>query len=438
MKKRNFEQPEKGIQLYKDDKAYLSMLLEALALDTSEEGEINRAVIKAVLDKYDEILGCVEKDEPFIASWFPYAAEILTAMDVHWWMIAQTAFLGVEAPHVTEDVDGAARLLGTDFCTVLRLLTYYVETDKSPIPNALVALLHPCDGTTVAHQIIKHSAWSQVPIFGCDPPYWDDERAIKYYANEMRKMIDFVSEHTGKKMDIDRLREVCLESNKEYALWQEYNDLRRVVPCPHDWTLGPPQCFAMATYYYPGLPTGTEWFKKIVANAEKRVKAGVSGVAGGERIRVLWFDILPLLWQFDIQPWLEAEWGVNFVMNMFGYTPFTPIDTKNEDTMFYDLAKRSLNDYPMIRQARGVADNFLIDIERIVADYKIDCVVWPGHMGHKDGSANVGMMREKCRDLGVPFLYIGLDLFDKRYTSVDEVKDKFSKFFAAHNLGQKK
>jgi undecaprenyl pyrophosphate synthase len=92
----------------------------------------------------------------------------------------------------------------------------------------------------------------------------------------------------------------------------------------------------------------------------------------------------------------------------------------------------------MIRQARGVADHFLTDIERIVKDYKIDCVVWPAHMGHKDGSANTGMMREKCRELGVPYVHLGVDIFDKRYTSVEEVKDMFSKFFSSTGLGQKK
>ena len=68
-------------------------------------------------------------------------------------------------------------------------------------------------------------------------------------------------------------------------------------------------------------------------------------------------------------------------------------------------------------------------------DYKIDCVIWPGHMGHKDGSASIGMMREVCRDLEVPFLTLGLDLFDARYMNVDEMKDKLSQFFSAMGLG---
>jgi len=431
------KQPETAMQYYRDENDYFRMLIDTLAGDTSEEADINRSVMKTIIKTNDTVLSCAEEGRPFLATWFTYGGELLTAMDCPWWMFAQTAFMGIESPHVLDHIDGGERLLGSDFCTIMRLILYYVEADLSLRPTAFVALLHPCDGTTMIHQIIKQGKWHDIPIFGTDPPYWDDERSYEYYAKQLRKMVDFITEHTGYTLDIDRLREVCEESNKEYALWAEYNELRRAVPCPHDWTIGPSQAFAMASYFYPGKPEGTEWFRKLVANAEKRVKAGVSGVAGGEKIRMLWFDLLPLLWQFDIQPWLEEEWGVNIVMNMFGFTPYEPIDTKNEDTMFHSLAKRCLNQYPMIRQARGVADCFLTDMERIVKDYKVDCVVWPAHMGHKDGSANTGMLREKCRELGVPYLHLGLDLFDKRYTTPDEVKDKLSAFFSSHGLGQK-
>jgi hypothetical protein len=134
---------------------------------------------------------------------------------------------------------------------------------------------------------------------------------------------------------------------------------------------------------------------------------------------------------------LEQEWGAVVVMEMFGYSPYTQIDTSSEDSMFRGMAVRALHEVPMIRQARGVADLFLSDIERIVIDHKVDCVIYPGYMGHKDGSANVGLMREKCRELGVPFLYIGMDLFDDRYTTLSELQDKISKFFTAMGLGNK-
>jgi hypothetical protein len=132
---------------------------------------------------------------------------------------------------------------------------------------------------------------------------------------------------------------------------------------------------------------------------------------------------------------LEQEYGAVVVMDMFGYTPYTLIDTSSEETMLKGLGKRALCDAPMMRQARGVADNWIGDIRHVVKDYKINCVVWPGHMGHKDGSANIGMMREECRELGVPFMHIGMDNFDERYTTTAEIKEMFTRFFSAHGLG---
>jgi hypothetical protein len=88
-------------------------------------------------------------------------------------------------------------------------------------------------------------------------------------------------------------------------------------------------------------------------------------------------------------------------MDMFANFPYTLIDTSSEKTIFHDLAKRNLLDAPMIRQARGTAQNFSSDIRRIVKDYRIDCVIWPGHGSAKDGAATVGIMRE-TGELAVP------------------------------------
>jgi hypothetical protein len=44
-------------------------------------------------------------------------------------------------------------------------------------------------------------------------------------------------------------------------------------------------------------------------------------------------------------------------------------------------------------------------------------------------------MSEECRELGVPFLDIGMDQFDRRYMSPEEVKENISQFFTAMGLG---
>ena len=340
-------------------------------------------------------------------------------------------------PGYHDMIDASGKMFrGMDLCTIIRLAAYIVEEDLVPPPTAVVAMLHPCDGINVVHQTMaKNEKWSKIPVFGADPPYWADERSYNYYADELKKMVAFLEKHTGVKLNTNRLREVIKESNKQIALWQEYNDLRRAVPCPHGGGMGL-EVFGEAMTVHCGLPIGTQWLKDVIADAEALVKQK-KGAVPKERIRLLWFDVLSLGLTLGLFPWLEQEWGAVVVMEMFGYSPYTQIDTSSEDSMFRGMAVRALHEVPMIRQARGVADLFLSDIERIVIDHKVDCVIYPGYMGHKDGSANVGLMREKCRELGVPFLYIGMDLFDDRYTTLDELKDKISKFFVAMGLGNK-
>ena len=431
---------QKSLARYKQERDWFALLHEATKQIPNEEGRLQEKLLAILLDSKQAVVDCVEKGEPFIGGYFCNAPELFNAMNLPWFMLMETPFLAASAPYLLEDIEGTEEMgLGTDLCTAIRLPIYYIESGLMPVPSAVLGLLYPCDGAPMLHQVLEHNeAWKDVPIYSCDPPYTSDERAVEYFADELRRMADFLQEHTGKTLDMKRLVEVCEESNKVYSLWQEYNELRRNVPSPHGWALGGPQAFAISQCFVAGDPRCTDWFRQLYKCGELRIEEGkgASETEGWqEKIRVFWFDIMPYGWIFEFMPWLEEEWGAVIVMDMFGNFPYSLIDTSSEETMFHDLAKRNLLDAPMIRQARGTAENFSNDIRRIVKDYKIDCVIWPGHMGHKDGSATIGIMRETCADLEVPFMHIGLDLFDKRYTSVDEVKDKVSRFFSGMGLG---
>ncbi len=431
---------EKSLTRYKQERDWFALLAEGAKAMPGEEGKLQVQLLDILLDSKQAVVDCVENDKPFIGGYFCNAPELFHAMDLPWFMLMETPFLAATAPYLAADIEGSEEMgLGTDLCTAIRLPIYYIESGLMPVPSAVLGLLYPCDGAPMLHQVLEHNeAWKNVPIYSCDPPYTSDERAVNYFADELRRMADFLQKHTGKHLDLDKLAEVCEESNKCYSLWQEYNELRRSVPSPHGWGLGGGQAFAVSQCFVAGDPRCTDWFRQLYKCGEAKVKKGLGATESPEwkeKIRLFWFDIMPYGWIFEFMPWLEAEWGAVIVMDMFGNFPYTLIDTSSEETMFHDLAKRNLLDAPMIRQARGTAENFSNDIRRIVTDYKIDCVVWPGHMGHKDGAATVGIMRETCRDLGVPFLHIGLDLFDKKYTSVEEVKDKTSEFFRGMGLG---
>jgi len=427
---------ERGLERFKLERDAFQLVLQTLERNQSPESELTATLFEAMLETAQRIIAAAEKGEPFIATSYGNAPELLVALDLPWYPLLLVTYLPTRQPFILQEIDEAVRFgLGTDTCTLIRLGISNVRAGRVPLPTAFVGLLSPCDGASALHQAVAHDKyWRNIPMFCTDPPYWENDLSIDFHAEELRSMVSFLEQHTGRKLDPYRLRAVVKESNKQYELWSKYNGLRRTVPFPPAGTKGA-LAWNVAQNFMVGDPRGTEWFRKLVRITEQQVKEGL-GYATDERIRLLWFDVPPL-WSSDLTRWLREEWGACIVMDMMGYASQTLIDTSSEESIFRGLARRNLCELPMVRQVHGTADTLTNDIVQLVKDYKIDCVIWPAHMGHKDGSASIGIMRQVCRKIGVPFLALGLDLFDKRYTSVERLKDKLSEFFDTMGLGQK-
>jgi benzoyl-CoA reductase subunit B len=428
---------EHSLSRIKEEIAFYEPIVEAFKVDLGEMGHLQLPILENMLVQHRRTIECVENDLPFLASQYTNPVEILTAMDVHWYFHIQQMFAASGSggsPHIEEDLEGCDKLeIPRDCCTLIRLAVYYQVAGLFPIPTAYLALTEPCDSVAGWHAaLMHHPDWRDVPVFAPDPPYHSNDKAIDYYADEIRRMVEFVTKHTGKTLDMGRLKEVVEETNKGYALWMEYNEVRRATPTPHSYIL-PMSCFFQINTLGAGDPKKTPWYRDMVADAEMRVNENKPEVPN-QKIRLFWYDIQPFYFG-ELVPWLEQEWGGVIAMDMISYCPYDLIDTSSEDGIFRGLAKRAFQDGPMIHQARGLADNVSSDITHIVKDYKIDCVIFPGHMGHKDMAASASIMRDTCRDLGVPFLHLGLDVADHRYQTVDEIKSTMSQFFKAMGLG---
>jgi benzoyl-CoA reductase subunit B len=419
---------------FKQDRDALCLGVQALQENESPDKQLTVRLAKAIVENYDRVIDCAENGKPFVASSYGNAPEIFVAMDLPWYTLSVLPFLPISEPSLLEDIDEAERLgLGTDMCTLIRLGIQYAYAGYVPPPTAFVGLLCPCDGASVLHQALaRNRGWQNVPMFCTDPPYAKSERGIDFFAEELRRMIAFLEKHTGAVLDAARLRETVRESNKQYGLWSEYNQLRRAVPSPRGVARGA-RAWNVAQNFMVGDPKGTDWFEQLVRLTEQDVREGRCDT-NDEKIRLFWFDVHPV-WFRQLIQWLREEWRACIVMDMLTYAPYTPIDTSSEESILRGLAKRYSCDVPMVRQVHGPADNYIYDITRVVKDYKIDCVIWPGHMGHKDGAAGIGIMRQVCSDLGVPFMDLGLDLLDRRYTPIDDVKAKISHFFSAIGFG---
>lgn len=400
-----------------------------------EPNPVLLGLFRLMLENDERTIDCAENNKHFLSSWYGNAAEIYAAMGIHYLcpvdnMLAHLSF--------TDDLEGIDTMeLAEDMCGLIRLGSYGVEKGLLPTPTGIIAMLEPCDAQSVLHEAWQNvDEWRDVPVFALDPSYGSTHEDFEYFAGELRRMIAFLEKLTGEKLDWNKLREVVEETNRQYEVWDEYNQLRRVVPCPGGSFQGSSVGWYITQHIRAGHPGATDLLRMLLAGTEQNVKEK-KGWVEKENSRVLWADLVGPACP-PIGEWLEKEHGTVVVMDFQGYTPYTPIDTSTEDSMLNGLARRSLAEVPMIRQARGNVDLFTEDIARIVKDYKIDCVIFPGHKGHKDQSASIGFLKEACRELEVPLLTLTMDIFDHRYLPFDRATHIIDEFFEAHGLGKYK
>lgn len=374
-----------------------------------------------------DIIDAAEKGKPLVSTWYGNASEILAGMKIDSYCPVDM-ILGNQP--FTDDVElSHAGPTPEDTCGLLRQAAIAVTEGLVPTPTAMIAMLEPCDGQTTLHELYqKVPEWSAIPTFALDPPYGSTDDDYRYFAGELKRMIVFLEEQTGRKMDYRHLRKVCEETNKQYALWAEICELQHTVPAPLP-SFAIANAFPnLAQHMMVGDPKVT-WFFRFMALATRQMVKKGTGALPDERVRIFWTD-LPNAYGDALVNWLAEEYGAIVVNSTWGEgSVYTPIDTSSIESMLYGIARRNLNEVPMIRTNRGTIDLLAHDVKRGVADYKANCVIFPGHKGHKDLAASVGFIRDICRDAGVPLLALSTDLCDATYMPFDQVQRRISEFF---------
>jgi len=120
----------------------------------------------------------------------------------------------------------------SDACSTDRFIIGAALSGELPTNSFFVTSSSPCDGTRIAYPILHKIL--ECPMLFLDAPFRYDKEAARYYAGQLRDdLIPFLEKNTGKKFDIDRLREVVIESNRAYETLLDLHDTFRVKPAPH-------------------------------------------------------------------------------------------------------------------------------------------------------------------------------------------------------------
>ncbi len=301
------------------------------------------------------------------------------------------------------------------------------EGGTVPKPSLIVCNFVGCN---VYIKWFEHCAqMMNVPMIMLDVPFLREDAPSKedvaYVMCQLKELIKRCEELTGKKFDIDRLREILKYSARAEAGWSRAKELCKHRPAPFDAyfdsinMMGPINALR-------GTKEAADFFDATVAEYENMVAENI-GVLDDERFRIVVEGPPPYPYYRNFRNLFEA-WGAVAVQSTystvggtwefgFRHDPDRPLESIADQMIVHNLCNRS-----MIERYK--------QIRTYVEDWHADALVIHSIKSCRLFSAGQGDMREYfTKDLGVPTLMVESDLEDPRYYAEAQMKNRIDAFF---------
>jgi benzoyl-CoA reductase subunit B len=263
-----------------------------------------------------------------------------------------------------------------------------------------------------------------VPFARTAEPSPDD---IRYVVGQLEELIALCESVTGRRFDIDELREILAYAARAEDGYARAKHLCKGRPAPFDAyfdainMMGPINVLR-------GTPEAAAFFDEAVAEFEDLVAQGL-GPLSEERFRTVIEGPPPYPYYRSFRN-LFTRWGAVAVQSTystvggiweFGFRkdPRRPLESIAEQMLRENLTNRSI----VARYAQ---------IKRYVEEWEADALVIHSIKSCRLFSAGQGDMREYfTRELGVPTLLVESDLEDPRYYAEAQIKNRIDAFFEA-------
>ena len=296
-----------------------------------------------------------------------------------------------------------------------------------PFPNLIVCNYVGCN---VYVKWFEHLAdISGAKLFMLDVPFArtlePTAADVRYVVGQLRELIALCESFTGRKFDIDELREVLGHAARAEGGYARCKDLCKNQPAPFDAyfdsinMMGPINVLR-------GMREAADFFDVAVAEFEELVAQRL-GPLSEERFRTVIEGPPPYPYYKNFRN-LFAKWGAVAVQSTystvggiwewgFRHDPARPLESIAEQMLRENLTNRSIT-------ARYQ------QIKRYVEEWEADALVIHSIKSCRLFSAGQGDMRDYfARELDVPTLLVESDLEDPRYYAEAQLKNRIDAFF---------
>jgi len=306
------------------------------------------------------------------------------------------------------------------------------------IPKPSIAVLTNACNTYIKWAEIWERMY-KIPIFTIDIPgtreadgqTWagnlDFENDRRYVEAQIKELITVCEELTGKKFDIDKLREILSYANDLSSGWNQVLELNKSRPSLFN-ALTDGTIYLGVANGFRGTKEGSEYFTQLVEEMKYKAEHGI-GTLTDEEYRLLFVGVpcYPIFRRFNE---LFTEARGTFVNST--YLWFASGGTNRG--FQYDLARpiESLAEGVLIAVRDAMDSMFHQDrvLEHMMKDFHIDGIVY--HPIKSCRTVSTGLAdgrRHLAEKSDIPSLFLESDMMDRRVISEAQMKNRIDAFF---------
>jgi benzoyl-CoA reductase/2-hydroxyglutaryl-CoA dehydratase subunit BcrC/BadD/HgdB len=351
--------------------------------------------------------------------------EILEAMDVRgvfnefWGVVCN--IIRLESVPEALSVSASTGTPG-EVCSFFRNMDGLMHSGNWPRSDFFLYASSVCDNVKAFHTLGRRYG---IPSYGLERSYYPyTEHAMEHWKNEYKRLIAWLEEQTGQKMDYDRLKETVALSNRLTELHLEIDSLVAHVPNPMS-----PECYSgplLAIRLLPGTQKAVDYLTELRDELQERVDAGI-GAVEDERFRVMWSSFTPF---FDptLMYFMQEKYGAVNVSDMLSHWRGEPNWMLDPDDPLGNLAYRTLLAPGNCQFSSGVDTSANLIDECI--KFKIDAAIFNNNWGCKTGAAYGPIIKDELmRAVQVPTLTLHCDVVDHSFITRADVESQMDSFF---------
>ncbi len=255
----------------------------------------------------------------------------------------------------------------------------------------------------------------------------DFENDRRYVEAQLWELIETCEKVTGRKFDIDKLRDAMRHANDVSVGWKKVIELNRSRPSLFN-ALTDGTIYLGVANGFRGMPEGSKFFNELVEEMQYKAENGI-GTLTEEVYRLVFVGVpcYPIFRRFNE---LFTEWGGTFVNSTYLWFASGGANRGYEYTFENPVASLAEGLLLSVRDAMDSMFHQDKMLSGMIDEFEVDAIVY--HPIKSCRTVSTGLAdgrRYLTKERDIASLFIESDMMDRRVVSEAQMKNRIDAFF---------